>query len=125
MLPTETHGATNNYQAPENWDEAKYGPCLDLQVRRDVFGGNEVGLIECFSTWKPDAQELAHLNAGGVIEVGLTVVDQPAMRVNVVDPVDPVMRKYLAPQAGEPVTTINEEAHGDDYDDAERGVSHG
>jgi hypothetical protein len=107
MKPTVTRGATNNYQAPENWDEAKYGPCLDLQVRRDVFGGNEVGLIECFSTWKPDADELTLLNAGGVIEIGLTVVDQPAMRVNVVDPVEPALLPYVAP-----LTTINEDGHG-------------
>ena len=121
MKPTVTRGATNTYQAPENWDEAKYGPCLELQVRRDVFGGNEVGLIECFSTWKPSEQELAHLKRGGVIEVGLTVVDQPAMRINVVDPVEPALRKYLPAQAGDAAEfdtaefdtiTINEDGHG-------------
>ena len=120
MKPTITRGATNNFQSPENWDEGAFGKCNDLQVRMDVFEGNETKLIECFSTWKPSAEELAHLNRGGVIEVGLCVLNQPVMRVGVVDPVSyPTSTDMAGGRALEesepPVTTINEEAHGNDH----------
>lgn len=119
MRPTVTRGATHNFIAPENWDPAN-GPVGDLQVRMDVFTGSANGLIECFSTWKPSEAELAALNAGGVIEVGLCVLNQPVMSVNVVEPVEPALVKYVsqegvAPDAAPDRTalTINEEAHGD------------
>lgn len=143
MRPTVTQGATHNYQAPENWNEETEGPCGDLQVRASTFGEREI--IELTSTWKPTEFELAKLNAGGVIEVGLCLVNQPPMRVYVVDPVEPALIKYVAPQAestlnddaeidvllnGEkPPITINEAAHGDDAEDhyglGGRGASHG
>ncbi len=123
MKPTVTRGATHNFQKPENWDEEKMGKCGDLQVRMDVFGGNEVNNIECFSTWKPSTEELAHLNQGGVIEVGLCVLNQPVMSVGVVDPVEPALIKYVShegtddaeldAQEARPISlTINEDAHG-------------
>lgn len=116
MKPTLTRGATHNFQAPENWDEAKHGPCGDLQVRMDVFEGNANGLIECFSAWKPNASELAMLNAGGVVEVGLCVLNQPVMSVSVVEPVEAALTKYVSHEgvADErpAAITINEEAHG-------------
>ena len=119
MRPTVTRGATHNFIAPENWDPTN-GPCGDLQVRMDVFTGNDKGLIECFSTWKPSEQELALLNAGGGIEVGLCVLNQPVMSVNVVEPVEPALINYVshegvsedAPETRPDAITINEDAHG-------------
>lgn len=119
MRPTVTRGATHNFQPPENWNP-EHGVCGDLQVRMDVFTGNEHGLIECFSTWKPSEEELALLNAGGVIEVGLCVLNQPVMSVNVVEPVEPALIKYVshegvaedAPETRPDAITINEDAHG-------------
>lgn len=112
MKPTVTRGATNVFSKPENWDDEKFGPCGDLQVRMDVFGGNEKGIIECYSTWKPSAGELAMLNAGGVIEVGICLPNQPVMSVSVVEPMEPALIKYVS-QEGASIT-INEHAHGDD-----------
>ena len=115
MKPTITRGATNNFQAPGNWDPA-FGECGDLQVRMEVFSEDKNKLVECLSTWKPSAEELAHLNAGGVIEVGLCVLNQPVMRVGVVDPVDARLAPYLPqPTDDRPAITINEHAHGDDH----------
>lgn len=130
MKPTVTRGATNNYQKPENWDDSKHGKCGDLQVRRDVFDGDEKGLIACVSTWKPTDEDLAHLNRGGVLEIGLYLVNQCVMYAEVVDPVEPALLKYVAPQDdGRAPITINEEAHGDDaenfFGEGGRGVSHG
>lgn len=111
MKPTVTRGATHNFTPPANWNEAEHGKCGDLQVRMDVFDGNEKGLIECFSTWKPSTEELALLNAGGVVEVGLCVLNQPVMSVGVVEPVEPDLIKYVSHE-GAAAITINEEAHG-------------
>ena len=112
MRPTVTRNATHNFQKPENWDDEADGPCGDLQVRAETFGDREI--VELISTWKPSAEELVRLNQGGVVEIGLCVTTQPPMRAYVVDPVEPALLKYVAP-----LTTINEDAHGDD------GYSHG
>lgn len=111
MQPTVTRNATHNFQEPANWNEETDGKCGDLQVRADTFGDRQI--VELFSTWKPSAAELAHLNAGGVIEIGICSVTQPAMQVGVVDPVEPALLKYVPHQPPEdkPIT-INEEAHG-------------
>jgi hypothetical protein len=107
MRPTITRDATHRYAAPENWNDAN-GECGDLMVRVDLYGVDKV--IECVSTWKPDDDELLMLNAGGGIEIGLSIPNQCVMRAYVVPPVDqPPTRE----KAG---ITINEEAHGDDYD---------
>ncbi len=110
MKPTITREATHNFQSPANWDAEKNGPCGDLLARMET--GN--GMVEIFSTWKPSHQELLHLQAGGVVEIGLCVLNQPAMQVGVVDPVEPELVRYL-PQVSdkrEQALTINEDAHG-------------
>jgi hypothetical protein len=86
MKPTITRGATHNFQAPENWDASTDGPCGDLQVRAETFGERQI--VELISTWKPTEHELARLNAGGVIEIGLCTTTQPPIRAYVVNPVD-------------------------------------
>jgi hypothetical protein len=121
MRPTVTRNATHLFSKPENWDDEADGPCGDLQVRAETFGGREI--VELISTWKPSADELAHLNAGGVVEIGLCVITQPPMRASIVDPVEPALLKYVAPQLDEPpdgalpnvsdnLLTINEDGHG-------------
>lgn len=85
MIPTNTREATHNFHAPKNWDAEKDGPCGVLEVRAEVNGGSQ--FIELVSTWKPTAEELAHLNRGGVVEIGLAQIEQCPMRAYVVDPV--------------------------------------
>lgn len=85
MRPTITRGATHLFAPPENWQPETDGECGDLQVRAEVFGPREV--VELFSTWKPSADELAHLNRGGVMEIGICAATQPVMQARVVDPV--------------------------------------
>lgn len=110
MKPTVTRGATNNFQKPANWNDELDGACGDLQVRMQVHG--ERWLREMVSTWKPDASELAHLNRGGVIELMITSTNHPPVGLCVVDPVEPELVRYVAPQDDKPPITINEEAHG-------------
>lgn len=126
MRPTVTRGARHNYQKPENWDDEKDGPCGDLQVRKELYGSR--GIVQCVSTWKPSADELRALLAGGVVELAICAIDQPPCAVYVVDPVEIAPhpldgvsveecfaqgRNPLEPAPTRPVT-INEHAHGDD-----------
>jgi hypothetical protein len=75
-------------------------------VRAETLGDRKI--VELISTWKPTMEELAALNQGGVIEIGLCITNQPPMRAYVVDPVEPELLKYVAP-----LTTINEDGHGE------------
>lgn len=106
MRPTFTLDATHKFVAPENWDPEKFGECGDLHVR--VAPAPDNGIIESTSTWKPDAEDIVRINAGGVIEIALCIPNQCVMRAYVVDP--------FMPPALEPAPiTINEHAHGDDH----------
>ena len=87
MTPTNTRGATHRYAAPENWDADSHGECSDLMVRVDLIGAR--GTIVNTSTWKPSADELAHLNAGGVVELAILTQTQPVVSMAVVNPVVP------------------------------------
>lgn len=113
MLPAKTRYATNNFIQPSNWDEKKLGQCHDLQVRSQ-FHAPEVPILEMVSTWKPTAAELAHLVAGGVIEIGLMQPTQPPMWVTTVDPVDGISYRDHEHDRKARTVTINEEAHGHD-----------
>jgi len=85
MIPTKTLGMTHAFSAPENWDADKDGKCGTLEVRMQLVG--ESRFVELVSTWKPSAEELAVLNAGGVIEIALAQATQCVMRAYVVEPV--------------------------------------
>lgn len=109
MLPTNTRHANRNFTPPESWDQSKDGPCGDLPVRMQMHGSR--GIFELVSTWKPDAEELAHLNRGGVIELAVCSTNQPPVGLSVVDPVGTVIVEDRHGKV--PTLTINEGAHGD------------
>lgn len=118
MKPTNTRGATNNFIKPENWSD-DLGVCGSLEVRAQLLAGQWRSVT---STWKPSAEDLAMLNAGGVLEVTLLRTQQPPMSMEVVAPilieecaggrleidVEPVVK----PRTDKAIT-INEAAHGD------------
>jgi hypothetical protein len=112
MKPTKTRGMTNLFKAPANWNPATDGECGDLEVRRQFYGTR--GIIDHVSTWKPSADELAHLNRGGVIEMSLLTPVQPPASLSVVDPVDTVI---VDDRPGTKALTVNEEGHGLGYDE--------
>ena len=79
MKWTNIEGKTHNFSKPKNWDDERDGPCGTFPVRVE-----EVGLYNFhFSAWKPNAEELALLNAGGVVEL-CCVGHQPPVSVGVV-----------------------------------------
>ena len=71
MRPAAISGATHTFSAPKGWDESVSGPCADLDVRRtdDI----------CESAWRPTAEELAALNAGGVVVLSIMGGQPPVM----------------------------------------------
>jgi hypothetical protein len=73
-------GATANFARPSNWDEQRDGPCGELWVRVDRYGAYKQHNF----AWKPDAEQLALLNAGGVIEVHIVNEYMPPVGVSVV-----------------------------------------
>lgn len=90
MRPTHIKDANANFDKPRTWDEERDGKCGVLSVRVEAHGIRNYHI----SNWKPDAEELAALAAGGVVElccVGL----QPPVSVSVVpefvpDPADAI-----------------------------------
>lgn len=60
-------GATRRYAPPLDWDEAKHGPCGTLEVAElDTPSGP---FME--SLWRPTAEDLAALNSGACIVLGI------------------------------------------------------
>jgi hypothetical protein len=69
-----------DFGKPVDWDPAKDGNCGNLPIRREQIGRRQYH----FSNWLPNAAELAHLNAGGVVELCCVGV-QPPVSVGVCD----------------------------------------
>lgn len=59
MTPIDIKGHTHRLGAPADWNEERDGPCGSLAVR--VTGSL------CQSAWKPTAEDVALLSAGGVL----------------------------------------------------------
>lgn len=78
-------GATANFSKPSNWDEQSEGACGDLWVRVDRYGARKQHNF----AWKPDANDLAILNAGGEIETHIINDYMPPVGVSVVKPDEP------------------------------------
>lgn len=68
MIPQRYPGRTTDFGKPIDWIDELDGRCgvLPVEVVDDV----RVGRV-CQSYWKPTAAELATLNAGGVIRLGI------------------------------------------------------
>ena len=72
-------GKTTDFGKPRTWDEKRDGACGVLPVRVE-----QVGVYNYhYSAWRPDAEELRLLNAGGVVELCCVGI-QPPVSVAVV-----------------------------------------
>ena len=79
MKPASIKDQTTNFNKPRDWNDERDGPCGVLEVRVV-----KEGRYSChYSNWKPDAAELAALEAGGVVELCCVGV-QPPVSVGVV-----------------------------------------
>lgn len=73
-------GATAKFAKPRDWNEKEAGPCGDLWIRFDRYGP----YLQHNFAWKPDAEQLKLLNAGGAIEVHIINEYMPPVGVSVV-----------------------------------------
>lgn len=89
MKPVCISGATHVFGEPKDWDAATQGPCGALHVREVI--DPDIG-PELRSAWQPDADELAILNAGGVVIL------------NVVGDGHPPVALWAEPSPASPVT---------------------
>ena len=78
MIPHHFHGQSRVLEAPEGWDHKEQGECVGLPVRYERETDGRVW--GCTSAWKPTAEELAALNAGGAVLV-TCVGGQPPMMI--------------------------------------------
>ena len=79
MISSHGRKPDKHVTKPRNWDDNRDGPCGTLPVRVESYGIYDYH----YSAWKPDAEELALLNAGGVVEL-CCVGQQPPVSVGVV-----------------------------------------
>jgi hypothetical protein len=73
-------GMTRDLNKPRDWDEERDGPCGSLPIRDEVFGGR-VSIM--FSEWKPSTEELALLNAGASVILGVCGTVHPPVSLGV------------------------------------------
>jgi len=70
--------------APKGWDAELDGPVIGLPVLRDV--DTQSGLPFMYSVWRPDADELALLMAGGAIRLGISGHTHPIVNLCTLKP---------------------------------------
>jgi len=77
MLPVTNPAATRRLGAPPNWDQARDGECGALEIADviDEKSGNRV--ME--SLWRPAPEELAALNAGAAVVLGIFGATHPVV----------------------------------------------
>ncbi len=78
MMCTNVRGKTTDFGKPPGWDDQRDGRCGTLPVRVEQHGLYNYH----YSAWKPDPDELALLNAGGVVELCCVGI-QPPVSLNV------------------------------------------
>ena len=79
MKWTDIGGKNADFAKPRTWDDERDGKCGVLPVRVEPHGLYNYH----YSAWKPDAEELALLNAGGAVEL-CCVGQQPPVSMSVV-----------------------------------------
>ena len=70
--------------APKNWDEELDGHCGIIFVTDEI--DVQSGLNFMYSVYKPTADDLAALNAGGVLRLGIAGNSHPVFNMQVLGP---------------------------------------
>lgn len=76
MRPTQHPSNNRVLGAPKGWDQAAL-PCGALAITDAVYEG----VPHVVSFWRPDAEELTRLNAGGTVAIGITGNTMPPIWV--------------------------------------------
>jgi len=76
-------GATRNFGAPKDWNPERDGPCGVLPIRDEAC---DRGMHWMVSQYKPSPEDLAVLNAGGSIRLGINGTTHPVIHIPYVVP---------------------------------------
>lgn len=79
MTPFKHPSCNHAYTSPPDWDAAKFGECLTLDVSASI----EEGQVILDSFWQPSAEELAKLNEGRPVVLRVYGRQHPAVYVGV------------------------------------------
>lgn len=81
MEPVKLINATRTIGKPLDWDEEVDRECLALSVHDSAWNNPEATSNIMTSAWKPDEDELAILNTGGHVFLGIYGVKHPVVQV--------------------------------------------
>jgi UDP:flavonoid glycosyltransferase YjiC (YdhE family) len=84
MQPVPHPSATRRFGPPESWDEARDGPCATIHIADATCPTSGAAVME--SLYRPDDEELAALNAGGKIILGIFGTVHPVVYLAVTVP---------------------------------------
>ncbi|HEX8258059.1 MAG TPA: hypothetical protein VF589_10535 [Allosphingosinicella sp.] len=76
-------GATRRFGPPADWDPELHGPCGTLEVADIVRDTPDGGQLFMESLWRPEPEDLAALNAGAAIVLGIRGCTHPVVYVGV------------------------------------------
>lgn len=96
MIIDAIPGFTRALGKPLGWNEQEQGQCGTLPIR-DVMD-YQTGLPFMWSQWRPEPAELAILNAGGSIHLGIQGTVHPVVSIGIVPSPDPAGAYDLAAQ---------------------------
>lgn len=82
MIPKRHPDTTRYLGAPAGWEPSRHGSCGHLSIADVQHVAGNIML----SRWEPTAAELAVLNAGGSIELGVIGTIHPPVSIGVIDP---------------------------------------
>lgn len=80
MKPIKPEGSNLDLGKPADWDEERDGQCSSLPALRTHDGR---GHLVIQTTWEPDAEELAALNAGAPVVLTVWGVSHPPVALDV------------------------------------------
>jgi hypothetical protein len=73
--------ATRDIGKPQGWDDDVHGPCASLPVRDEEHNG----VHYMVSAWAPTPEQLAILNEGGSIRLGIAGYVHPVVFMSVAE----------------------------------------
>ena len=79
MEAVKLPGMNRDLAPPQGWDAEKDGECTPLPVFAEVHNGS----VLLTSAWKPNAEELEHLNKGGAVALVIYGTMHPPVALGV------------------------------------------
>lgn len=95
MQPIQITAFNNVLKAPNNWDEEKLGPCVDLHIRAMC---DQHGVVRLVSAWMPSRADIFKMQNGCPVLLTLLAKQHPPVWVEVGSRKD-VPKKIIKPRS--------------------------